>query len=161
MKNHASCHIIADYFLLKLDPLAGDALTNLKLQKLCYYAQGWHLALFGAPLFSEVIEAWAHGPVVPELYQRFKSYKWQAIDPFELVSDPEADLHDEQKEFLDQVWSRYNSFSGKMLEHMTHAEPPWKAAYRPATPQGACQNVISHEAMKAHFGNLLQQQQAS
>ena len=49
----------------------GDDVTNLKVQKLVYYAQGFYLALNGKPLFNNDIKAWAHGPVVPELYQEY------------------------------------------------------------------------------------------
>ena len=60
-----SCYDVAQYFLAKSDEDAGDLMSNLKLQKLVYYAQGFALALFDKPLFSERIEAWIHGPVYP------------------------------------------------------------------------------------------------
>ena len=41
----------------------GECLTNLKLQKLLYYQQGYHLAAFGTPLFEENVESWMYGPV--------------------------------------------------------------------------------------------------
>ena len=64
-----SCHDVAQYFLAQMDEDAGDLISNLKLQKLVYYAQGFALALHGRPLFRERVEAWTHGaPVVPELY---------------------------------------------------------------------------------------------
>ena len=50
----------------------GDLMTNLRLQKLLYFAQGWYLARYGKPLFSDEIEAWTYGPVVPEVYQTYK-----------------------------------------------------------------------------------------
>ena len=53
---------VAEYFLSRVDEDAGDSLSNLKIQKLAYYAQGYHLALHGTPLFNERIEAWQHGP---------------------------------------------------------------------------------------------------
>lgn len=52
----------------------GELLTNLKLQKLLYYQQGFHLANFGTPLFKEDIEAWMYGPVVPCIYDHFREY---------------------------------------------------------------------------------------
>ena len=45
----------------------GELVSNLKLQKLLYYVQGFHLAVFGEPLFEEEIEAWMYGPVVPSV----------------------------------------------------------------------------------------------
>lgn len=47
-------------------------MTTMKLQKLCYYAQAWHLVWAEKPLFDEPIQAWANGPVCPELYQAHK-----------------------------------------------------------------------------------------
>ena len=67
-----TCFDAADYFLSKIDEDAGDVITNLKLQKLVYYAQGFSLALCGRPLFAERIEAWQHGPVCPLFSQSTK-----------------------------------------------------------------------------------------
>ena len=66
---------VAQHFLALQDEDAGDLISNLKLQKLLYYAQGIHLALNGQPLYPERIEAWQHGPVVPEIYHAFKEYR--------------------------------------------------------------------------------------
>ena len=63
-----SCQDVANYFLSLCDEDAGDLISNLKLQKLVYYAQGFHLAISGEPLFDEKIMAWEHGPVIPQLY---------------------------------------------------------------------------------------------
>ena len=49
----------------------GECLTNLKLQKLLYYQQGYHLAAFGTPLFEENVESWMYGPVVPVVYDTY------------------------------------------------------------------------------------------
>lgn len=50
----------------------GELMTNLKLQKMLYYQQGFHLAYFGTPLFDDEIEAWMYGPVVPSVYNHYK-----------------------------------------------------------------------------------------
>lgn len=54
---------VAEYILARQGPMSA-----MKLQRLCYYSQGWHLAWEGEPLFPERIEAWANGPVIPALY---------------------------------------------------------------------------------------------
>ena len=69
-----TCFDVADYFLAQCDEDSGDIISNLKLQKLVYYAQGFSLAFFGEALFSEPIEAWMHGPVVPALYRKYSHY---------------------------------------------------------------------------------------
>jgi len=50
----------------------GDLISNLKLQKLLYYAQAWHLVNFDVPLFGDSIEAWDFGPVIPNVYRQYK-----------------------------------------------------------------------------------------
>ena len=63
-----SCHAVAQYFLAQMDEDAGDLVSNLKLPKFVYYAQGFSLVHHGCrPLFPERIEVWMHGSVVPEL----------------------------------------------------------------------------------------------
>ena len=63
----------------------GDFMSNMKLQKMLYYQQGFHLAYYGTPLFDEEIEAWMYGPVVPCVYEHFKNYGRQGIDPGEEI----------------------------------------------------------------------------
>ena len=70
---------VANWFTCSLDREAGDSITHLKLQKLIYYSQAWSLALNGIALFEEDFEAWAHGPVIPEVYQEYKEYGFNAL----------------------------------------------------------------------------------
>jgi uncharacterized phage-associated protein len=140
-----SVHDVANYFLAKCDPDAGDEMSNLKIQKLVYYAQGFHLALTGEALFPEEIYAWAHGPVVPELYHTLKengSAHIPAADDF----DAEAVFTLEQRELLDEVHETYGQFSAWKLRHMSHAEAPWKDA-----DARGYSLVISHEALQTFF----------
>ncbi|WP_257285711.1 Panacea domain-containing protein [Endozoicomonas sp. SESOKO1] len=120
---------VAAYFLNKANSDdAGDLISNLKLQKLVYYAQGFALAIFDSPLFNNAIEAWQHGPVITELYHRFKTFGSGAIDtPDEF--DAES-LSPEEQGLLDEVYDVYGQFSAWKLRNMTHDEPPWTEAYR-------------------------------
>lgn len=156
MHNLLSCNVVADYFLLQVDALAGDTLSNLKLQKLCYYGQAWSLALEGRPLFQERIEAWAHGPAIPKLYRRFKKYGSQAIDPFDIVTDPMHDLHPEHKALLDAVWDRYGGLSGTQLRNLTHRERPWIDARGDTCEGENCTVEITHESMRAYYRRMLE-----
>lgn len=155
MSNLLSCHTVADYFLVRIDYQAGDSISNLKLQKLCYYAQAWHLALWNKPMFNERIEAWAHGPAIPELYRRFKRYSWGAIDPQDLQTEPLEEMHSDDLKFLEEVWTKYGRFSGRQLELKTHSEAPWKDAYG-NTPKGQrCTREITHQAMRDYYRKKL------
>ncbi|MHB8327845.1 MAG: Panacea domain-containing protein [bacterium] len=134
---------VANYFLSKCDDEAGDNISNLKIQKLVYYAQGFHFAMFEKPLFSENIEAWMHGPVVVELYDKFKEYGSGAIPVPEYIDF--AIYSDEEKELLDDVYIVYGQFSAWKLRELTHNESPWMN-----TPEGRG-SVISHEELKKYF----------
>ena len=92
---------VADYLIASVDAESGDNISNLKLQKLLYYAQGFSLALNGEPLFDEPLVAWAHGPVVTDLYHAFKQYGSGAIPPPESFEDSKYDRS--TKELLDEV----------------------------------------------------------
>ena len=136
---------IANYLLSLADADAGDLISHLKLQKLCYYAQGFHLALFDKPLFEEKIEAWQHGPVVPILYHEFKEFGNSAIAA---PTDMDFEIYDtDTAELLEEIWEVFGQFSAGKLRNMTHDEPPWSN-----TEQG---KTISHEAMKEYFKTLI------
>jgi uncharacterized phage-associated protein len=139
--NKLSCHDIARYFLAQIDEEAGDLISNMKLQKLVYYAQGVHLALHDRPLFPEPLEAWTYGPVVPELFYAYKQYGSGAIPP---PCDMDFSIYDSQtRELLDDVYAVFGQFSAWMLSNMTHKEPPWKD-----TPIG---HEISSEVLRDYF----------
>ena len=145
---------IAAYLLTKQDTQAGDAITHLKLQKLAYYAEAWHLAVFDGPLTDEPFEAWVHGPVSRRLYDKYGGYKWSAIQS---PSETEyAELSGTQREFLDEVWEVYGGFSAKHLENLTHKEAPWREARNGLSPIERSQTPISSETMKRYYGSLLE-----
>jgi uncharacterized phage-associated protein len=104
-----SSHGVAKYFLSLADEDAGDLISSLKLQKLVYYAQGFHLALYGTALFPEEVEAWPHGPVVLSLYNAYKKYGSNAIP---IPSDVDFRVYDPQsRELLDEVYQVHGQFS--------------------------------------------------
>lgn len=111
---------------------AEDAdLSNLKLQKLLYYAQGHHLGAKGVPLFSEPIRAWSHGPVVQSVYNKFRDFGSADIrlpqdDPFEW-----DDIDPETTDFLIRIWNTYAGYGAWQLRNMTHREDPWRKNFEP------------------------------
>jgi uncharacterized phage-associated protein len=113
----------ARYLLANQDQPSGDEITNLKLQKLLYYAQGYHLALFGTPLFPDEVKAWDHGPVIRSVYDEYKQFDRQPI----AATDPAPDLPDTAVEILDSVIRSYGQFTAGKLRDMTHLERPWLA----------------------------------
>jgi len=149
--NLPSVDAVADYFLTKIDIDSGDSITNLKLQKLCYFAQAISLAERNKPCFSEPIEAWAHGPAIPILYRRFKQYRWQSLDPTDRKYNSWKQLTDDDREFLDGIWAKLSSFSARGLEKITHAHEPWRKAYGDTPTGERCEIEITDKDLKEFY----------
>ncbi|HEX2201715.1 MAG TPA: type II toxin-antitoxin system antitoxin SocA domain-containing protein [Longimicrobium sp.] len=141
-----SRNVVADYFV-RFSHEVGDPITNLKLQKLVYYAQAWHLALQGERLIADPFQAWVHGPVCPPLYQRFRPYGWNPIS--ESVERPA--LPDAVEAHLREVMEVYGGFSAWELERLTHAEAPWRNARGDLAPDEASTRVISEDDMRSFY----------
>jgi len=144
-----SCHDVAKFFLSQACVEAGDLVSNLKLQKLVYYAQGFHLAIHDKPLFEEPIEAWMHGPVVPTLYHHYKTHGQAAI-PLPDDYDQTA-FSTEELELLNEVQRMYGQYSAWRLREMTHEEAPWMNNYKP----GVASLTIPHADMQRFFKGYL------
>jgi uncharacterized phage-associated protein len=114
---------IAKCFLFLDEQNEGSGISNLKLQKLVYYAQGFFSAIYDKMLFEEHIEAWRHGPVVPQLYQHFKEYGRNPIS-FEEEFDTSI-LDKEQLEIVTEVYEVFGPYEAWKLRNMTHEEAPW------------------------------------
>jgi uncharacterized phage-associated protein len=137
---------VAKYLLLLQDEDAGDLISNLKLQKLLYYAQGLHLAKTGKPLFAERICAWTHGPVVPDVYHEYKGFGGDAIPlpkDFDVESIPEN-----VRGFLNEIYRLLAQFSAWKLRDMTHGTAPYLKAE-------ARKGEISTESMFDYFSTWL------
>ena len=143
---------IADYFLnwVEQGEESGEALTNLKMQKLAYYTQGLALAILGRPMFKEEIQAWFLGPVVPDLFWEYKGKGFERGAPITPPRDYCAHDHFSKEEIkvLDEVFDEYGRFSASKLCDMAHAEPPWQDAWNGGKGQEA---VITHESLKRYF----------
>lgn len=137
---------VADFFLAK------DSLSPKKLQKLVYYSYAWTIALLNDSiddihfrLFDNKIEAWIHGPVVPDLYQKYKNYGWHDI--------PKDDCFDsgiftsDVLDVLEQVWEIYGSLTGNQLEMISHQEKPWIEARNGVPAYVASSTPISDKEM--------------
>ena len=141
-----SVDLVADTLIhLAHERKIGD-LTNLKLQKLLYYAQAWNLAFTGNSLFHEDIEAWVHGPVVPRVFRRFKPLGWKTIDA------SAAPLHGPYIiPHLNSILDAYGRFGPTQLERFTHNEDPWKNARKGIPSDVSSNNVISREDMETFY----------
>lgn len=121
---------IAKYYLVRsFDD--GDLVSNLKMQKLVYYAYVWSLVKNKKKIFKEEPEAWPNGPAFKTLYGELKKYGSEAIKEDYVdrdVADIEKLIPTEIKETIDDVYEKYNTLTPFELVLKTHTEDPWKNA---------------------------------
>ncbi|PPB55606.1 Panacea domain-containing protein [Campylobacter hyointestinalis] len=127
--------------------------SRLKLLKLLYYIQGYHLAMFDAPLFNDKIEAWLHGPVVPSVYQWAKNLtdekmQDEAMDEKQMGA---LNLHPQQTKLISEVLNIYNKYSAYGLRDKTHTEMPWLSVYEKDK-----NNEITQDSLKNFFIPLVE-----
>ena len=140
----ANVHDVAAAVLRKHGPMSA-----MKLEKLVYYCQAWSLVWDEAPLFSERIEAWASGPVVPALYYRHRGQ-------FQVASwdgNPDV-LTDSQNETIDSILKFYGTKSSQWLSDLTHSEDPWIEARTGLAPLERGNKEISIASMAEYYSGL-------
>lgn len=142
------CLNVARYFIARAyeDGIEAE-MTNMKVQKLLYYAQSLHLALYDEPLFDAEIQAWRYGPVCPPAYQFYRDFEGQQlpIPTKEFVQQ----ISDEEKKLLEEVWEYFGGYHAYRLSDMTHLEFPWKKARKGLPPDASSTEPILPEDMKA------------
>lgn len=142
--------------------LKGESITHLKLQKILYFLQGWHLAYFKTDPFKEAPEAWVHGPVYRSVYNE---YRGKGFEPLLLGLPEETELDDlletlpnftpKLKEFILELITHYGSKSAFELEVLTHGQTPWINARKDSGPTERSTNLISRREMLRYFNSLL------
>lgn len=136
---------IANYFVCHAKS-HGSPITPMKLQKLIFFAHGWHLAIKDSPLLNEQVEAWAFGPVIRSVYRAFREYGDKPIDQEAVVLrhrenptsghrslcvytptiDDSGPPNGFAKSLLSRVWDIYGGYTAIELSNMTHEEnTPW------------------------------------
>lgn len=131
--------------------LAKETMTHLKLQKLCYYAQAWFFTLKKIRLMDTEFQAWIHGPVSPELYEKFKCFGFSGI---KLSNEYICEIQEEDLELLESVWETYGDRTGNALEALTHTERPWIEARTGYQPDERCEVVISLQSMCDYYSSI-------
>ncbi len=135
----------ANFFIYVVNHDEDDNITNMKLNKLLYYAQGCYLSRTGKPLFDASIEAWKLGPVVPEIYQKYKVCGSAPIQDLEERFSLNVFSKDELDVLVD-VMREYGRYTGSALVSMTHkSDTPWSKAWEQGWP------VIPEQEIKTYF----------
>jgi uncharacterized phage-associated protein len=145
----ANVHDVAAYILAKAAPMSA-----MKLQKLCYFSYGYHLAWEDRPLFPEHFQAWANGPVAPALYDQHRG-RFQ-LDDGDIEGDPDA-LDEGERESVDLVLDGLGELTAHRLSEMSHQPGPWlDARKRAGVPDlGRSTEVLRDEEIADFFGALV------
>ena len=128
-------------------------ITPLALQKLLYFIQGFSLAKYNKPMFTEDCYAWVHGPVFDSVYNLFKNFKYNPIDDnrFAILKNRFHELTVEEKDIVDLVVETFGLYSGKVLEIITHKEDPWLNARGNLCEFESSNNKIEKSEIKKYF----------
>lgn len=137
---------VASYALKQL-----NSASTMKLQKIVYYSQAYHLVQFDEPLFPERIEAWVNGPVAPDLYKEH-AHEFVISDGF-FGRVPEESLGEAQKGVIDLVVEKLGGMTGKALSELTHSEAPWKDARGGIAPQEPSNAEITQKAIRDFYSS--------
>ncbi len=152
-----SARSIANSFL-KIAEQSGKNLTNMQLQKLVYFAHGWHLALTGEPLLTDAVKAWNFGPVIPPLYNSLKMFGNGIVTEPIKRRNPETGevsvVEEKESEYvqrlLKRVWEAYGHMNGSQMSYLTHQPgTPWDITWREEKF-----SVIPNELIKENFLSL-------
>lgn len=132
-------------FILNLDTSSESDITPMKLQKLMYFAHGFHLAITGQPLIDSGFCALKAGPVNKQAYLRFKNYGRNAI----VERGKTIIIKDKKSEqIIKDVFKFYNQFSATKLSQLTHApDSPWSKSFTTHENRSS----ISDEEIKNYF----------
>ena len=138
---------------LALAFLTFETMTPKKLQKLCYYAQAWHLALTGRRLINTEFQAWVHGPVERKLYFHYKDFGYNNIP--QKTGIPEDFIDPESANLVNEIYRIYGELDGNELEALTHSETPWINARNSLRPWEISEAPILDSDMRDFYNSQI------
>lgn len=151
------------YAFVKKGIEEGAYVTQMKLQKMAYFAHGYHLAKYGQSLVEEEFEAWKFGPVVQSIYQDYKLYGSDSIIGTGLISSgvkklEEAELNEAAKDAVEYTWKLTKNLSASQLSKWSHRDgSPWAEVYE----EGFVSNPIKNETIQEYFKRILSKPSAA
>lgn len=140
---------VANFFVDLSASMEEELMTNLKVNKLVYFAQAWSLVRLKRPLFEEDILAWPYGPVIKSVYDAFRPCGKNNIEHvFGCYSQDK--FNDEELNLLVDVALEYGQYTSTTLVNITHKpNSPWSQVYKDHE-----NSVISLESIRKYFSNL-------
>ena len=154
--------VIANYFI-ELGAEYGSPLTPMAANKLTSIAHGFFMALTGAPLIGEPVEAWQYGPVVRTVYEllrphgRSPIYSCSFQDELECNQFQALKLDTDALHVIHGVWLGYGTMSGYQLSEISH-EPgtPWHQVWHEQGGKERRNTVIPDGLIRDYYADQLQ-----
>lgn len=155
------------YFVVLYCQNIGVSVNPLKLQKLLYYIQSWHITKFEKDiLFETMPEAWVNGPVYRPIYDKYKASFFRnenfpsTLNEEELSKEVESslqnlNLNEEKHGLLFSVLNAYGVMSDERLVLMTHSEQPWNEARKGLSPIERSENKISADIIFDYYNRRI------
>lgn len=139
---------IVNYIITHLDEV-----TPLALEKLLSFSNGVNYAVNGNQLILEECQAWAHGPVYPVVYNKYKKYGYKPIDNgvYSEHGWVVSKLSQDEIHAIDMVIKTFGLYSAKTLERISHSQKPWQEKRCGYEENEACQAVIDEESVKEFY----------
>ncbi len=122
-------------------------ISNLKLQKILYFIQAQFL-VFGnenKACFSDDIQAWKFGPVVPDVYRKYRLYGNAHIPSFD-KEENFSEIAEKDKAMINRMVDRCADYTASQLTATTERTTPYQEAYAKGT-----QTVITHESIRKFY----------
>lgn len=145
---HSDIYKVGTYLINKYDDI-----TNMSLQKILYFLNGFSELFLNKKLFNEVSESWKLGPVYRDMYDAFSYYQKSNIDYNEIVKD-NFELDNNIKEYVDKVSKYFACYSGHKLMQMTHLTDPWKIAREGLDDNESSNRVINEDDIDKYFKKI-------
>jgi|SRR6218665_240199 len=156
--NLVDVKLLCDYIVER-----GGKMAHLKLQKLLYYVQAFHLAYFDQPIIKEDFQAWLHGPVCRPVFERYKSRSLLYVEF--IYRRPEGDkspaevlpglIHKDQFHLVREVIDGYAKLTAAELEDLTHKDAPWINARKGYIPEDHCEEIIPKDSMRLFYKKFI------
>ena len=127
-------------------------MSAMKLHKLAYYCQAWHMVWFEKELFSEDFQAWANGPVIRSVYATHRKQFIVNLETF--ASGNASALNAVQTGAIDKVLGFYGDKTAQWLSNLTHQESPWIEARSGLPPGEPSEAIIDKASMHEYYSAL-------
>lgn len=143
-------------FVIEHSTKEDKELSTMRLHKLLYYCQAWHIVFEGEEMFSDPFHAWASGPIAPTIMDKHKGVF--SVSPGFFQGCAQRVSYKAQTT-IEAVLQAYGLLSGIQLCTVSVRESPWQNARRKsgAIPGYATDILVSIEDMEKFYSQQYQE----